>query len=139
MKRCQAKNKNGDQCRNNAIPGTNHCYLKSHGAGETSLFKRALNWILNNWAGTLLVIILGVAPIAISYHESKMKSTSGVLKIKQSAIKKQIAIGGIRIVLETENNVIVRDNGDPVLTVQLRENKLYVSSIIRGSDGELNR
>lgn len=137
MKRCQAKTKSGDQCRNNAIPGTSHCYLKSHGAGNTAFFKRALNLLVNKWIILLITIILSAVPIFISHYQNKINANFGILDGEDIAAEKIIAIGGIRIILETSNNVVIRDNGEPVLSVQIKDNKLYVSVIIRGNNGDL--
>ena len=45
MARCKARNRTGDQCRNNAIPGTSCCYLSAHGGSKASFLLRAKNVI----------------------------------------------------------------------------------------------
>jgi len=137
MKRCQARTRGGDQCRNNAIPGTNHCYLKSHGADKTAFFKRFFNFLVNKWIILLFTIILGIIPICFNHYQNQINANFGILVGEKKAEKKIIAIGGIRIIMQTSEGVVIRDNGEPVLSIQIRDGKLYVSVIIRGNNGDL--
>lgn len=137
MKQCQAKTKTGDQCKNNAIPGTDFCYLKSHGSGHVNCLKRALNVLVNKWSTFLIMILLAVITIVVTLQVIQDNPSSGVIETEDEATEKTLAIGGIKIILETSNDVVVRDNGEPVLSIRMEENKLFVSAVIRGDNGDL--
>lgn len=54
--RCAALTKDGQHCRNNAIPGSKSCYLSTHGGIEASVSALITNFLQNHW-----VILLSVA------------------------------------------------------------------------------
>ena len=103
MKRCQAKITTGDQCRNNAIRGTDYCYLRSHCAGCISWCRRAQNFISNKkyLISLILALLIFITGITIDYYMRKKQAFYGIINTKDIACKKTLAIGGIRIILET--------------------------------------
>lgn len=136
MNRCQAKAKSGDQCKNNAISRTNYCYLKSHCKENVKFYKRIINFIQNNWLpiGSLLLAIL----MLVFYLQDKNKeSFTGVIESSTKANTKYIAVGATRFIIDAPDNVFLREGNDPLLSLKIVNNKLFVTTYIRDSKGEL--
>lgn len=139
MPRCQAKIRNGDQCRNNAIPGTNFCYLKSHGASQAALYKRFYNFLRNHLGLSIGIIGLGIAVFSLHlyFQDKRLSSTVGLLKSNTNAQRKYIAVGSSRFIIDSPDNVFLREGDEPLVTLRTENEKLYVSAKIRSKEGEL--
>jgi hypothetical protein len=99
--------------------------------------SRGINLLINNWSLALLGIVLATFSIVVHENEKRAESNVGVLRGQSIATEKSLAIGGIRIVMATSNDVVVRDDGEPVLSVSVKNSRLYVSTIIRAENGDL--
>lgn len=138
--RCKARTREGDQCRNNAIPGTEYCYIKSHGCQKILFHKRALNFVRNHWIGIFSVIVtlvLAYIPLRYYFQDKRQTSLHGSLYSKKTANRKYIAVGCTLFIIDSPDDVFIRDGNDPVLSLKMINNKLYVSAIIRDNNGNL--
>jgi len=137
MARCRAKTREGDQCRNNAIPGTKYCYIASHGAIGAPFYKRCLNFARNHLVLTIIGLIVGLVPFFWHYRDVGLAATSGLISHPHPASQQVISIGAARTVIDAPDGVIFRDGSDRVLSVRMIANKLYVSALIRDEKGDL--
>lgn len=138
-KRCQSTTKDGDQCRNNAIPGINSCYIKSHSLSPQPLAKRALNYFRNHWPAITTIVFLFTTALAVYWHwQDKRGSTrSGLLASTGEAPYPIISVGRNHVLLASPNGVFLTDRKEPLLSLRLQNNKLLVSTSIRNQRGDL--
>lgn len=136
MKRCKAKTNKGDQCKNNAIPGTNFCYLKSHRKDQAKFYQLLINFIGNHFF-KIISVALTILSLFLYFHDKKLDSTTGVLLSEDNARERILAIGCSRFIIKSNDNVLLRDNGSPLLSLKIIEDKLFVSTIIRNESGEI--
>lgn len=137
MARCKAKKVSGDQCRNNVIPGTDYCYLKSHGASNTTHTKRLINFLFNHRLITVVFLVLGIAPFLLFHHDKKISATSGLIKSDATASRKIIAVGATRFIIDAPDNIFLREGTQPLVSLRIEKKKLYVSSTIRSKNGDI--
>src|SRR6267142_2020529 len=141
MARCKGKTKAGDQCRNNAISGTNFCYLKMHVAPGQSFGKRFLNYLVNQyWLGALAVVGVVLAVISMwSYlQDKKHNANSGSLSPYVEEAGLYLSVGGSRFILApSARGVFLVDQGQPILTIHGMGGKMRVSANIRNEKGDL--
>lgn len=136
MSRCKAKTKSGDQCRNNPISGTNYCYIKAHGATDVSILKRIFNYIRNHLIG-VASLILGIVALVFYLHDKKIESTSGVLETDKTAKRKYIAVGGARFIIDSPDNIFLREGDQPIVLLRINNNRLFISFVIRDEQGDI--
>jgi len=136
LARCRAKTSRGNQCRNNAIPGTHYCYLKSHGASNATLTKRLINFIRNHLIG-FVSLGLGIAALLFYLHDKNITATSGLIKSDGTANRKYIAVGSTRFIVDSPDNIFLREGTQPLVSLRIENQKLYVSSTIRNKNGEI--
>jgi hypothetical protein len=140
MRRCKANTKSGDQCRNNAIPGTRFCYLSSHGGGQEPFVRRAANFIGNKWLGFFLGV-LGIALTGLGLrwyiYDKQINATSGVISAATQRTPMSISIGSAEFVMFSHDGMLFRDNEGPLLSVRLTNGRLLVTTQIRDASGAL--
>ena len=136
MARCKAKTSRGDQCRNNAIPGTHYCYLRSHGASNEAPTKRLVNFIFNHLV-SIASLGLGVAVLFFYFHDRNTSATSGLIKSNGTASRKYIAVGSTRFIIDSPDNIFLREGTQPLVSLRIENQKLYVSTTIRNKSGEI--
>ncbi len=140
MPRCKAKTQLGDQCKNNAIQGTQHCYLSAHGGDKSTFLRRVFNFFANQKV-LAIVGILGTVgtlfSIGIYFRDQRRQVTSGFLSGTGNAEELLVLLGGIPISFNSENGVVLRDGQEPLLRVRLSDTRLYVTTKIRDESGDL--
>lgn len=138
-KRCKGFTKTGKQCKNKAIPGTDYCYISHHRDMNVICTKRVYNWFINNIISLITVFstILGIIVFYDSFYDKYASSLSGIIDSTADARIKIISIGGIKVISESLDGVLVADNEEPVLSISINSNLLYVSAKIRGDNGDL--
>ena|SRR5258708_2443822 len=141
MRRCKAKTTYGDQCRNNAIPRTDFCYLKAHVAPGQSIVRRVLNFFVNQYLLSAIAVV-GVALAGITlwfYFQDKMhNASSGSLTPLAEESGIYLSVGKVRVVLApSAKGVFLADHEDPVLSIRGAGAKMLVSTNIRDAKGNL--
>lgn len=136
MPRCKARNQKGDQCGNNAISGTNYCYLESHGASKEKFYKRALNYFRNHYHW-LIELSLAILSLLLYFRDKNIDATSGYLSTSKPATAKYIAVGSARFIINSPDGAFIRDDDGSLITIHLLSGKLFVSTIIKNSKGEV--
>src|SRR5579862_3419379 len=135
MTRCRGKTKSGDQCRNNAIPGSDFCYVKAHVAPGQGILSRLLNFLANKyWVAILglLGLILGVVSLWLYVQDRRRTATSGMLEPVAPEAGIYISVGRSRVILApSTKGVFLTDRGEPVLTIHGVGGKMLVSTKIR--------
>jgi hypothetical protein len=138
--RCKGKTKFGDQCRNNAIPGTTFCYLRSHRApGQTSL-RIYWNFLWNHSLSVVAVLslLLAIIPLLLYIQDRKHDATSGVMTPSDEALPVYVSVGGSRFILApSTGGVFLRDGNDPVISFRIAGGKMLVSTKIKNEKGDL--
>jgi len=140
MSRCKANTKTGDQCRNNAIPGTRFCYLSSHGDIKKSFGQRAANFAWNKWVTLALsVVSVVLAALALYWYlrDKKMTATSGVISSPTQQLPMAVSVGSAEFVMLSKDGVVFSEGKAPLLSVHLVSGRLLVTTQIRDSSGEL--
>jgi hypothetical protein len=140
MRRCKANTKSGDQCRNNAIPGTRFCYLSSHGGGQEPFVRRAANFTGNKWLGVLLAIVsLGLTGIGLLWYarDKKINATSGVISAPIEQTLMSISVGSAEFVMLSHDGLLFRDKESPLLSIKLVDGRVLVTTRIRDVNGVL--
>ncbi|HVF49722.1 MAG TPA: hypothetical protein VNA19_06530 [Pyrinomonadaceae bacterium] len=145
-KQCKAKIKTGKQCGNNAISGTDFCYLRTHCGSAVQLNKRFFNAVRNHWITA--VSLLGVLITSIGFllylqdksaatQESRLNATSGVLSASATNPIENISVGSKRFFLTSKDGVFLRDKEAAVLSLRRVNNSLLVSTQIMNNRGDL--
>lgn len=139
MSRCKAKITTGDQCRNNAIPGTNYCYIASHGNVRKTFWQRSLNLLHNNWQPALAVISLVLAALGAYWYlqDRGRNATSGVISSSIQATTTSISVGSAEFRMLSKDGVVFEEDKDPLLSIHLRYGKLFVSTRVRAPNGDI--
>jgi hypothetical protein len=138
MARCKALTKAGDQCRNNAIPGTKFCYVSSHGDIPKPLGKRAANFIRNNWLSlTLGAVSLAATGLGLSWedHARKLAATSGVISSSVQTAPMSVSVGSAEFVMLSKDGVVFDDGKIPLLSIRLVDGRLLVTAEVRDEKG----
>jgi hypothetical protein len=137
MPRCKATTKNSDQCRNNAIPGTQFCYISSHGQIQKTFGQRVRNFFRNNWQAPIAVISLAVAAIGVYWHlqDKKLNATSGVISSPIQSASISISVGSAEFHMLSKDGVVFDEGGDPLLSIRLLSGKLLVTTRVRDGSG----
>jgi hypothetical protein len=136
MSQCRARNQKGDQCGNNAIPGTNYCYLESHGANKEKSYKRVLNFLRNRYHW-LIELFLAVLSFVLYFHDENISATSGHLSTSKPAVARYIGVGSARFMITSTDGIFIRDEDGSLVSIHLLEGVLSVSTIIKNSKGEI--
>jgi hypothetical protein len=141
MRRRRGKTRAGDQCRNNAIPGTDFCYVRAHVAPGQPIYKRVLNFLANRYLESVFTIaglILALIMLGFYFQDRMHSATSGSLTplVDESGI--YLSVGKTRVILApSAKGVFLTDHEEPVLTIQGAGGKMLVSTNIRGEKGDL--
>ena len=143
MAKCIAQTKTGARCRNNAIPGTDYCYIGSHGEEHKPVAARLRNWIVNNWlgaAGLLIRLLFGIVTLVgfLWYRQDRrQQATSGLMKPVSSAYPRYVAVGGVLFEIHTPNGTLLRDGDDPLVSVRIADGRMLVSAKLKNERGDL--
>jgi hypothetical protein len=136
MSRCKAKTKNGDQCRNNAIPSTAFCYISSHGQIHKTPWQRVWNFLRNQWQPlTIISLCVSAVPMYSHFREKKLSATSGVLSTATESAPVSISVGSAEFQMLSKDGVVFDEGGDPLLSIRLLSGKLLVTTRVRDSSG----
>ncbi|HYX71956.1 MAG TPA: hypothetical protein VE732_04240 [Nitrososphaera sp.] len=90
--RCNAKTKTGEQCHNNALPGSKYCRIKSHHGINISPFKRLEGFIQSHWLVTIIALTATLLGMSVGllqlkyYYEDKEREKRSVLDSEQHPI-----------------------------------------------------
>jgi hypothetical protein len=139
MARCQAKTKTGDQCRNNAIRGTEFCYISSHGKIAKSPWQRIANFFRNEWMALVAVVSLsiGAASLYWYFQDKHRNATSGVISSSTESQALSISVGSAEFRMLSKDGVVFAEGDDSLLSIHLRNGKLLVTTQIRDANGNL--
>jgi len=140
MARCKASTKTGDQCRNNAIPGTRFCYISSHGNIQKTFGQRLGNFVQNRWLTLALALVssaLGVLALSWYLRDKKMNATSGVISASAEQSPMAVSVGSAEFVMLSKDGVVIADGETPLLSIRLVDGRLLVTTQIRDERGEL--
>lgn len=100
---------------------------------------------LNGWnlftviVGIVTVIgtIYGVLAYKVYIRDKKIFPISGTIVTPRTAEKKILAIGSVMFEIKSDDNVFIRENSKPVISFHKYNDKLYISAIIRNTEGEI--
>jgi hypothetical protein len=142
MPRCKAKTTTGDQCRNNAIPGTSFCYISSHGKIRKTRWQRSWNLLRNKWQAAVALISLpltlfGALGVYWYLRDSKRNATSGVVSSSTQAAALSISVGSAEFRMLSKDGVVFDEAGVPLLSIRLLNGKLLVTTRVRDANGSL--
>lgn len=140
MARCKAGTKTGDQCRNNAIPGTRFCYISSHGNIQKTFSQRAGNFVKNKWLAFALAAVsvsLGTLGTWWYLRDKKMTATSGVISASAEQSPMAVSVGSAEFVMLSKDGVVFAEDETPLLSIRLADGRLLVTTQIRDERGEL--
>src|SRR5258706_4272019 len=137
MARCKAKTKNGDQCRNNSIPGTCFCYISSHGHIRKTLWQKTRNFLRNHWQVLATAVALPVTFASVYWHlqEKKLSATAGTISSALESTAMSISVGSAEFQMLSKDGVVFDERGDPLLSIRLRNGKLLVTTRFRDTTG----
>jgi hypothetical protein len=137
MHQCEATTKNGDRCRNNAIPGTYFCYISSHGQIQKTFGQRARNFLRNKLLPLITVISLALAAISAYWylHDKKLNATSGVISSPIQSAAMSISVGSAEFHMLSKDGVVFDEGGAPLLSIRLLNGKLLVTTRVRDASG----
>jgi hypothetical protein len=138
MLRCKAITKNGDQCRNNSIPGASFCYISSHGQIQKTFWQRFCNFLRNQWQPlTLISLCVSAVPIYWYIQGKKLTATSGVLSSPAQSAPMSISVGSAEFQMLSKDGVVFDEGGDPLLSIRLLNGRLLVTTHVRDASGGL--
>ena len=137
MPQCKAITKDGEQCRNNSIPGTGFCYISSHGQIQKTFWQRFFDRVLNEMRMVSVSLLL----FAISYcwraHDKKLAATSGVISSPMQSTAASISVGSAEYQMLSKDGVVFDEGGDPLLSIRVLNGKLLVTTHVRDASGGL--
>jgi len=139
MPRCKARTKSGDQCRNNAIPGTEYCYISSHGQIVKPFLKKWFNFFQNNWqlAIAIISLCLAVAGVYWRFYDKWIAATAGKISSPIQSAGMSISVGSAEFRMLSKDGVVFIDGSDPLLSIALENGKLVVSTQVRDENGNI--
>jgi len=139
MPRCKALTKNGDQCRNNAIPGTSFCYISAHGTIHKTRWQKLLNFLRNQWQPIVAVASLAVAALTVYWYfqDKKLNATSGLISSPTQSAPMSISVGSMEFHMLSKDGVVFSEGEDPLLAIRSANGKLLVTARIRDANGAL--
>jgi hypothetical protein len=120
--------------------GSQFCYLKSHGAGNSPMLPRILNAFGNHWLVICLGIVGSVASIvsAIWYYADRSHAAlTGILDARPIATRPYLSVGATRFAIDEPNGVFLRDGNHPLFRFHLSGGRLFVTTTMYDKDGNL--
>jgi hypothetical protein len=137
LARCKGITRNGDQCRNLAMPGRTHCYLSAHGGAKTGSLLRIGNFFRNHIVAAVF-LALGIIPGLILWRiDHAHNRSAGRISSALEARQHHIAVGAALFTIDSPDGVFLRDDKEPVLILRLDRGRLLVSATIRDAAGSL--
>jgi hypothetical protein len=143
MGRCKAETKRGRQCGNNAISGSDYCHIKAHRSIKEEphrLVSRAI-WkaIRSHWIASISLLgsIVTIFAFLLYLQDKKVESTSGLLTSPSLTSFRYLTVGTVRFIVDSPDNVFLREGDTPILSLRLVNNRLLVSTMIRDMNGDL--
>jgi hypothetical protein len=82
-------------------------------------------------------LIVGIVSYCAYLKDKTAQSTSGKLQSSKPAEKRIIAIGSARLIVDSTDDILLREDQESLITVRMIDSKIYVSTVIRNSDGEI--
>jgi hypothetical protein len=139
MPRCKEITKNGDQCRNNSIPGTSFCYISSHGHIQKTFWQKTRNFLRNHWQTLVSVITLPLTVIGVYWYlqDKKLNATAGAISSAIESTAMSISVGSAEFHMLSKNGVVFDEGGDPLLSIRLLSGKLLVTARVRDTSGSI--
>lgn len=138
MPRCQAKNKNGDQCKNNSIAGRSYCYLSAHGANASPLSVRFCNFLRNRIVDLSLIgLLLTLLGFWEHRQEKAQESFDGKLESNSYAKERRVSFGFVPLKFDGSEGPIFTDHGESLISLKNEHGKLLISFKIRDENGSL--
>ncbi len=95
--------------------------------------------IKKHWPIYTTLLSLGLAIASFAYYklDKQKNALTGVISSPHSAEVKYLSIGSTRFIIDSPDGVFLKDGEQPVLTMNLNDGKLMVSTIIRDTKGEI--
>lgn len=140
MRHCIAKTRSGSRCRNEALPKSLYCHIKAHQAYKPEgLHKRLWTLIRLHWIVSvgLVASIVTIVGFILYLRDKRAEATAGSLNAPSLGSVKYLSVGTTRFLVDSPDNVFLRDGDTPVLSLKLSSSKLLVSTSIRNANGEL--
>ena len=141
MTRCRGITRSGARCRNDAIKGKTYCGIASHKSRQVSTLRVLLSHLVSYQFFGVVLAIVGIAIGIISYNayleDKKVQTTTGALQSSEKAEQRIIAIGSARLIVDSSDDILLRDGDDSLITVRMIDRKMYVSTVIRNMNGEI--
>jgi hypothetical protein len=137
MPQCKAITKNAEQCRNNSIPGTDFCYISSHGQIQKTFWQKFFNHLLNEMRIVSVSLLLFVIGYCWRVQDKKLAATSGVISSPTQSIAVSISVGSAEYQMLSKDGVVFDEGGDPLLSIRLLNGKLLVTTQVRDASGAL--
>lgn len=112
---------------------------------KTSKGKKQRKKQLDGW--NLLGLVLGIVGVIgtivtiLGYNayirDKKTIPTSGTIDSPKPATKRILAVGSARLIVDSSDGVLLKEDNDPLISVHKYNDKLFVSAVIRNADGEI--
>lgn len=99
-------------------------------------YRRILNYMKSHWLG-LLSLLIALIGLWFYFKDKRLDTTTGYLSSRNPPLKKYISVGSVRFIIDAPNNVFLRDDDVPVLSLREANHRLFVSTTIRNENGEL--
>ena len=88
-----------------------------------------------------IIGVVGVIFTIIGYKayvkDKKTFPTSGMLDSPKPAEKRILAIGSARLIVDSPDGVLLKEDDDPLITIHKFNDKLFVSAVIRNAEGKI--
>lgn len=136
--RCAGTTRNGDPCRNNAIPKSRFCYR--HNEDGVSRGRRLVNFATNHPFFVMLSVFGSVVSIITAYWYLRDQTTSaysGQLAPATFIHWKYLSVGNTRFAINGIDGAIFRDGELPLLSLRATNGQLLVSTVIFDSRGDM--
>ena len=108
---CRGRNKDGSQCKNNAIEGRRTCYIAAHGGSNVGWWRRFCNLLSNNKTGTVIGVMGILIPLVLYVNDRRHNARSGTLNASGNATELVFSLDGTFFKLINGNHVMLTDWG----------------------------
>lgn len=111
---------------------------------KTSPKKTPWHWrvwrhVKNQWGTYAIILSLALPIVSFAYYklDKKITSLSGVISSPYLAEVKYLSVGSTRFIIDSPDGVFLRDGEQAILTMNLKDGKLLVSTTIRDPKGKI--
>jgi len=118
---------------------------KNKNKNQKSLKAKSNNNRISGW--NLFALIVGIVGIVgsivtiISYKiylkDKKVNSISGIIESPIKAQRRIFAIGSARFTFEARDNVLLREDNEPLISLYKINEEMYISTIIKNNKGQI--